>query len=70
VRDLAEMRELSRDRDLQSSKSPVPQGLWAVEAADDGRLLGARPASLQSARSPACDGVAPTARGPGHGVAG
>lgn len=40
VRDLAEMRELLRDWDLQSSQSPVPQGLWAVEAADDGQLLG------------------------------
>lgn len=40
VRDLAEMRELLGDWDLQSSQSPVPQGLWAVEATDDGRLLG------------------------------
>lgn len=36
--------------DLQSSKSPVPQGLWAVEVPTT--TLGARPASLQSARSP------------------
>ncbi|MFL6054376.1 MAG: GNAT family N-acetyltransferase, partial [Actinoallomurus sp.] len=40
VRDVAEMRELLGDWDLQSSQSPVPQGLWAVEAADDGQLLG------------------------------
>lgn len=40
VRDLAEMRELLGRWDLQSSQSPVPQGMWAVEAADDGQLLG------------------------------
>jgi hypothetical protein len=40
VRDVAEMRELSGDWDLQSSQSPVPPGLRAVEAADDGQLLG------------------------------
>jgi hypothetical protein len=40
VRDVAEMRELSGDWDLQSSQGPVPQGLRAVEAADDGQLLG------------------------------
>jgi hypothetical protein len=33
VRDVAEMRELSGDWDLQSLQSPVPQGLRAVEAA-------------------------------------
>lgn len=70
VRDLAEMRELLRDWDLQSSQSPVPQGLWAVEAAPASRRRD--PASLQSARSPACDGVASAARSEarGHGVAG
>jgi RimJ/RimL family protein N-acetyltransferase len=40
VHDLAEMRELLGQWDLQSSQSPLPQGLWAVEAADDGQLLG------------------------------
>jgi RimJ/RimL family protein N-acetyltransferase len=40
VRDLAEMRELLGHWNLRSSQSPPPQGLWAVEAADDGRLLG------------------------------
>jgi RimJ/RimL family protein N-acetyltransferase len=40
VRDLAEMQELLGQWNLQSSQSPVPQGLWAVEAADDGQLLG------------------------------
>jgi RimJ/RimL family protein N-acetyltransferase len=40
VRDLVEMRELLGQWDLQSSQSPVPQGLWAVEAADDGQFLG------------------------------
>lgn len=40
VRDLAEMVELLRRWDLQSSRSPLPQGRWAVEAADDGQLLG------------------------------
>jgi hypothetical protein len=25
---------------MQSSQSPLPQGLWAVEAADDGQLVG------------------------------
>lgn len=40
ARDLNEMRELLRRWCLQSSQSPVPQGLWAVEAAADGELLG------------------------------
>lgn len=40
ARDLNEMRELLRRWCLQSSQSPVPQGLWAVEAAADGKLLG------------------------------
>lgn len=40
VRDVAEMRELLGRWNLQSSRSPQPQGLWAVEAAADGELLG------------------------------
>lgn len=40
VADLDEMKELLDRWGLQSSQSPVPQGLWAVEAADDGQLLG------------------------------
>lgn len=40
VPDVAAMRELLADWDLQSSRSPVPQGLWAVESADDGQILG------------------------------
>ncbi|WP_426244708.1 GNAT family N-acetyltransferase [Nocardioides sp. LHG3406-4] len=40
VRDLVEMRDLLRRWALESSQSPLPQGLWAVEAADDGQLLG------------------------------
>jgi RimJ/RimL family protein N-acetyltransferase len=40
VHDVAEMAELLRRWDQQSSQSPVPQGLWAVEAVEDGQLLG------------------------------
>lgn len=40
VGDLAEMRETLVRWNLESSQSPVPQGLWAVESAEDGRLLG------------------------------
>jgi RimJ/RimL family protein N-acetyltransferase len=40
VRGLAEMRDLLGHWSLQSSLSPLPQGLWAVEAVDDGHLLG------------------------------
>jgi RimJ/RimL family protein N-acetyltransferase len=40
VRDVDEMRELLGHWDLQSSQSPVPQGIWAVEAVEDGQLLG------------------------------
>jgi hypothetical protein len=40
VRDLAEMRKLLGQWAMQSSQSPLPQRLWAVEAADDGQLLG------------------------------
>jgi RimJ/RimL family protein N-acetyltransferase len=71
VRDLAEMRELLRDWDLQSSQSPVPQGLWAVEAADDGQLLGGATLLPFSPRDPQLVmgwHLRPEARG--HGVAG
>lgn len=40
VRDVAEMRDLLGHWNLQSSQSPLPQGRWAVEAAEDGSLLG------------------------------
>ena len=40
VPDLAEMRDLLGQWDRQSSQSPLPQGLWAVDSADDGELLG------------------------------
>jgi RimJ/RimL family protein N-acetyltransferase len=52
VRDLAEMRELLGRWDRQSSHSPVPQGLWAVEAADDGQLLGGATLLPFSSRDP------------------
>jgi RimJ/RimL family protein N-acetyltransferase len=71
VRDLAEMRELLGDWDLQSSQSPVPQGLWAVEAADDGQLLGGATLLPFSPRDPQLVmgwHLRPQARG--HGVAG
>jgi RimJ/RimL family protein N-acetyltransferase len=71
VRDVAEMRELLGDWDLQSSQSPVPQGLWAVEAADDGQLLGGATLLPFSPRDPQLVmgwHLRPEARG--HGVAG
>jgi len=37
---LVQMGELLGQWNLRSSQSPLPAGLWAVEAADDGRLLG------------------------------
>lgn len=37
---LAEMRQLLGRWNLQSSRCPFPQGLWAVEAVADGQLLG------------------------------
>lgn len=40
VRDVAEMLDLLAEWDLQSSQCPVPQGLWAVESADNGQILG------------------------------
>jgi RimJ/RimL family protein N-acetyltransferase len=40
VADVAEMRELLTQWDLQSSRRSVPQGLWAVEAVEDGGVLG------------------------------
>jgi RimJ/RimL family protein N-acetyltransferase len=52
VRDLAEMRELLGHWNLRSSQSPPPQGLWAVEAADDGRLLGGATLLPFSSRDP------------------
>lgn len=52
VRDLAEMRDLVGRWDRQSSESPVPQGRWAVEAADDGRLLGGATLLPFSSRDP------------------
>ena len=39
VADVAEMRDLITQWNAQSSRRPVPQGLWAVEAAEDGRLV-------------------------------
>lgn len=71
VRGLAEMRELLGHWDLQSSRSPLPQGLWAVEAADDGRLLGGATLLPFSPRDPQLVmgwHLRPEARG--HGVAG
>jgi hypothetical protein len=37
---------------LQSSQSPLPQGLWAVEAADDGQFLGSATLLPFSQRDP------------------
>jgi hypothetical protein len=71
VRDLVEMRELPGQWDLQSSQSPVPQGLWAVEAADDGQLLGGAtllPFSPRDPRFVMGRHLRPEARG--RGVAG
>ena len=71
VRDLAEMGELLGDWDLQSSQSPVPQGRWAVEATEDGRLLGGAtllPFSPHDPRLVMGWHLRPAARG--HGVAG
>jgi RimJ/RimL family protein N-acetyltransferase len=69
VRGLAEMRELLGHWNLQSSRSPLPQGLWAVEAADDGRLLGGATLLPFSPRDPQLVmgwHLRPEARG--HGV--
>ena len=52
VADVAEMRAVLEGWDLQSSCSPVPQGLWAVEAVDDGRLLGGATLLPFSVRDP------------------
>lgn len=71
VRSLDEMRDLLGHWDLESSRSPVPQGLWAVEAADDGRLLGGATLRAFSPRDPQLVmgwHLRPGARG--HGVAG
>ena len=40
VADVSQMRDLLETWNLQSSGTPVPQGLWAAEDAEDGRLLG------------------------------
>jgi RimJ/RimL family protein N-acetyltransferase len=71
VRDLAQMRELLGQWNLQSSQSPVPAGLWAVEAANDGRLLGGATLLPFSRRHPQLVmgwHLRPGSRG--HGVAG
>lgn len=71
VRGLAEMRELLGHWGLESSRSPLPQGLWAVEAADDGRLLGGATLRAFSPHDPRLVmgwHLRPGARG--HGVAG
>ena len=71
VADLAEMKGILQQWNLQSSRSPVPQGLWAVEAVDDGRLLGGATLLPFSARDPELVmgwHLRPGARG--HGVAG
>jgi RimJ/RimL family protein N-acetyltransferase len=52
VRDLAEMRALVGQWNLRSSQSQVPQGLWAVEAAEDGQLLGGATLLPFSSREP------------------
>lgn len=71
VCDLAQMRELLGQWNLQSSQSPVPTGLWAVEATDDGRLLGGATLLPFSRRHPQLVmgwHLRPGSRG--HGVAG
>ena len=40
VSDLAAMRDLLGRWDLQASRSPLPQGRWAVESAQEGELIG------------------------------
>jgi RimJ/RimL family protein N-acetyltransferase len=65
------MRELLTRWNLQSSRRPVPQGLWAVEAAEDGRLLGGAtllPFSSTVPRLVMGWHLRPGARG--HGIAG
>lgn len=71
VRGLAEMRERLERWDLRSARSPIPQGLWAVEAIDDGRLLGGATLLPFGPRDPQLVmgwHLSPAARG--HGVAG
>lgn len=71
VRDLAEMRDLVSRWELESSERPVPQGRWAVEAADDGRLLGGASLLPFSPRDPRLVmgwHLRPSARG--RGIAG
>ena len=52
VRDVAEMRDLLGHWNRRSSQSPFPQGLWAVEAVEDGVLLGGATLLPFSARDP------------------
>jgi len=71
VRHLVQMRELLGQWNLRSSQAPVPTGLWAVEAADDGRLLGGAtllPFSLRRPQLVMGWHLRPGSRG--HGVAG
>jgi RimJ/RimL family protein N-acetyltransferase len=71
VRDVAQMGEVLRAWDLQSSQSPIPQGRWAVESADDGQLMGGATLLAFSPRDPELVmgwHLRPQFRG--HGVAG
>jgi RimJ/RimL family protein N-acetyltransferase len=71
VHDLAEMRDVLARWNLQSSQSPEPQGRWAVEAVDDGQLLGGAtllPFAPHDPRLVMGWHLRPEARG--HGVAG
>lgn len=71
VSDLAEMQELLSSWDRKSAHSPVPQGLWAVEATDDGELLGGATLLPFSPRDPWLVmgwHLAPQARGRGVAV--
>jgi RimJ/RimL family protein N-acetyltransferase len=71
VGDVSEMRDLVETWNLQSSSSPVPQGLWAVEDVNDGRLLGGAtllPFSVGDPELVMGWHLRPAARG--HGLAG
>ena len=71
VRDAAEMQARINQWALQSSRSPVPQGLWAVEAADDGQLVGGAtllPYSPRDSRLVMSWHLRPAVRGRGLGV--
>jgi RimJ/RimL family protein N-acetyltransferase len=52
AQDLTEMRAQLHEWNLQSYRNPVPQGMWAVEAADEGELLGGATLLPFSARDP------------------